>query len=135
MGTPCKYCGSESYRCLEEYQYDFCVEADRLLDEALDFELRDYPDDDQPQAPAKGWTFVKDQIFPPPPEDMINHPEHYAKYVIEPIDFIMSNRLPYAEGNVVKYVCRHESKNGLEDIQKAIKYLKFIAKQDYGAEL
>lgn len=67
--------------------------------------------------------------------DNINTPEHYAGYAIEPITFIMVNKLPYAEGNVVKYVCRHDKKNGLEDIEKAVKYLKFIAKDTYGVEL
>lgn len=70
-------------------------------------------------------------LFP----DNINTPEHYSGYKIEPITFIMVNKLPYAEGNVVKYVCRHDKKNGLEDIEKAIKYLKFIAKDTYGVEL
>ena len=62
-------------------------------------------------------------------------PEHYSRWKIQPITFIMENKLGYAEGNVVKYVCRHDAKNGLEDIEKAIKYLKFIAKWDYGVEL
>ena len=69
------------------------------------------------------------------PEDVINIPEHYAKWEIEPITFIMKNNLPFAEGNVIKYAMRHRDKNGLEDIKKAIKYLKFIAEQDYGVEL
>jgi hypothetical protein len=40
--------------------------------------------------------------------------------------------VPFAEGNVIKYVFRHKGKNGLEDINKAIDYLNIIKKQQYG---
>lgn len=87
---------------------------------------------------ASGETKVEDN----PPyapinasDDVVNIPNHYALYKIEPITFIMENDLPFAEGNVVKYTMRHKYKNGVEDLQKAIKYLKFIAKQTYGVEL
>ena len=49
---------------------------------------------------------------------------------IEPIDYIVKNGLGYREGNVVKYVSRHQKKNGAEDIKKAIHYLEMILK-DY----
>ena len=45
---------------------------------------------------------------------------------IEPIDYIVKNDLGYREGNVVKYVSRHQKKNGKEDILKAIHYLEMI---------
>ena len=59
---------------------------------------------------------------------------HY-KMSIQPIEFIQKNEIPYCEANVIKYVCRHSKKNGLEDIKKAMQYLKFIAKHQYGEEL
>jgi hypothetical protein len=40
--------------------------------------------------------------------------------------------LPFAEGNVVKYVCRHKHKGGRDDIKKAIHYLEMIIERDYG---
>ena len=49
-------------------------------------------------------------------------PDYYARYDIEPISFIMRNNIPYAEGNVIKYVLRHDMKGGKEDIDKAIPY-------------
>lgn len=55
---------------------------------------------------------------------------HY-KLPIEPIDYILKNHLGYCEGNVVKYVTRHATKNGAEDIRKAIHYLEFILKDQY----
>jgi len=57
--------------------------------------------------------------------------KHYSKFNIQPADFINQNKLLFAEGNIIKYVCRHQSKNGKEDILKAIHYLEMILKRDY----
>lgn len=54
---------------------------------------------------------------------------HY-QLAIEPIDYIVKNDIPYREANVIKYVTRHRSKNGAEDIKKAIHYLEMIL-EDY----
>ena len=61
-------------------------------------------------------------------------PDYYARYDIEPISFIMRNNIPYAEGNVIKYVLRHEMKGGKEDIDKAIRYLEMIKEEKYNAK-
>jgi hypothetical protein len=61
-------------------------------------------------------------------------PDYYARYDIEPISFIMRNNIPYAEGNVIKYVLRHDMKGGKEDIDKAIRYLEMIKEEKYSAE-
>ena len=61
-------------------------------------------------------------------------PDYYARYDIEPISFIMRNNIPYAEGNVIKYVLRHDMKGGAEDIDKAIRYLEMIKEEKYSAK-
>ena len=61
-------------------------------------------------------------------------PDYYARYDIEPISFIMRNQIPYAEGNVIKYVLRHDMKGGKEDIDKAIRYLEMIKEEKYSAK-
>ena len=33
--------------------------------------------------------------------------EHYRDLKIQPSQFINKNELPFAEGNVIKYICRH----------------------------
>jgi len=43
----------------------------------------------------------------------------------------MENELPYAVGNVIKYVMRYKDKNGLEDLQKAKRYLDMIIEKEY----
>jgi|TARA_E500000178_G_scaffold273382_1_gene271761 hypothetical protein len=57
--------------------------------------------------------------------------KHYTKFKIQPADFINKNNLLFCEGNVIKYVCRHQNKNGKEDILKAIHYLEMILERDY----
>lgn len=55
---------------------------------------------------------------------------HY-QMAIQPIEYIQANRMQFAEGCVIKYVSRHEHKNGKEDILKAIQNLEFILERDY----
>jgi len=58
---------------------------------------------------------------------------HYQDYVIEPIDFIYQNQIPAIEANIIKYVLRHQDKNKLEDLQKALHYLEYLMENEYGA--
>ena len=60
---------------------------------------------------------------------------HYERFSIQPIDFIVYNDIPFNEANVIKYVVRHSFKNGLEDLKKAKQYLEFIASYQYGEEI
>jgi len=50
---------------------------------------------------------------------------------IQPAEFINKNKLLFAEGNAIKYICRHSHKGGVEDIDKAIHYLEMIKERDY----
>ncbi len=59
---------------------------------------------------------------------------HYKDLKVSPAYFICENKLLFAEGNVVKLVCRHQNKNKSEDIKKAIHYLKIILERDYPNE-
>jgi len=56
---------------------------------------------------------------------------HYQSMAIQPIEYIVANRLEFPEGCVIKYVSRHADKNGKEDILKAIQNLEFILERDY----
>ena len=51
---------------------------------------------------------------------------HYKTMRIQPSKFINENNLPFAEGNAIKYICRHRLKGKKEDILKAIHYLEMI---------
>lgn len=56
---------------------------------------------------------------------------HYKAFAIQPFEFITKNRIPYAEANVIKYVCRHRQKNGRQDLEKAIHYLQLLLEAEY----
>lgn len=60
---------------------------------------------------------------------------HYKNMVIQPIEFITKNNLPFIIGNVIKYACRARSKNGIEDLRKAKHYLELEAELVYGEKL
>lgn len=60
--------------------------------------------------------------------------KHYKSMKIQPTDFIAANDIPFIEGNVIKYVCRHEFKNGKEDVLKAIHYLNLLLEYKYSDE-
>jgi hypothetical protein len=51
---------------------------------------------------------------------------HYSRYNIQPIDFIIDNNLDWCEANVVKYITRWRDKNGLEDLRKAMHYIQLL---------
>tara|TARA_R110002051_G_scaffold18347_1_gene53090 strand:+ start:243 stop:464 length:222 start_codon:yes stop_codon:yes gene_type:complete len=57
--------------------------------------------------------------------------DHYKNMVIQPAEFINKNKLLFAEGNAIKYICRHQSKGELQDIDKAIHYLEMVKERDY----
>ena len=56
---------------------------------------------------------------------------HYKKMKIQPSTFINENRLLFAEGNAIKYICRHSYKGKKEDLKKAIHYIEMIIERDY----
>lgn len=68
--------------------------------------------------------------------DLVNHPPHYTTGAIECIEAIEASMTPEAfkgflKGNCIKYLYRHENKNGLEDLKKCKWYLdRLIATVD-----
>ena len=57
--------------------------------------------------------------------------KHYRNMKIQPAHFINENKLLFAEGNAIKYICRHSAKGKEEDVKKAIHYLEMILERDY----
>ena len=52
--------------------------------------------------------------------------EHYKGQKIQPIEYILANKLGFCEGNIVKYVTRWRAKGGIEDLRKAAHYIEFL---------
>tara|TARA_B110000503_G_scaffold86295_1_gene131402 strand:+ start:450 stop:761 length:312 start_codon:yes stop_codon:yes gene_type:complete len=76
-------------------------------------------------------------------EDLVNQPAHYARYAIEPIEFIMRNNFEMWRGNCTKYIARagfklYEGKSQVEseiiDLEKNIRYSHMRINQLNGKE-
>ena len=59
---------------------------------------------------------------------------HYRKMKIQPSKFVIENKLLFPEGNVIKYICRHQYKGRKEDLEKAKHFIDMIIERDYGEE-
>jgi len=59
---------------------------------------------------------------------------HYRNFKIQPAEYISANGLSFFEGNIIKYITRHKSKGGAEDIKKNIQYAEMILEFDYPDE-
>lgn len=62
--------------------------------------------------------------------DIINKPNHYARWVIQPLTYIMANGMEFWRGNVIKYATRagYKQYDGMDmweseitDLRKAIR--------------
>lgn len=71
-------------------------------------------------------------------EDIITRPNHYARWVIEPITFIMRNGMEFWRGNIVKYSSRagfklYDGQDAVEseitDLKKVIRYAEMRINQ------
>ena len=56
---------------------------------------------------------------------------HYRDMKIQPSQFINENKLPFAEGSAIKYICRPAAKGKEQDIHKALHYLEMIIERAY----
>ena len=56
---------------------------------------------------------------------------HYQKYVIQPSEFVVKNKILFPEGNAIKYIVRNQDKGKKQDILKAIHFLEMIIERDY----
>ena len=59
---------------------------------------------------------------------------HYKDRGIQPLEYTMQNNLSFCEGNVVKYISRYKSKNGIEDLAKVIHYTLLASYEAYGEQ-
>jgi hypothetical protein len=76
-----------------------------------------------------------------PEEDIVEQPEHYARWCIEPITFIMRNGIEFWRGNIIKYATRagykkYEGKDmdqsEVTDLRKVIRYCEMRINQING---
>ena len=89
-------------------------------------------DDATPSEWDKASKTVYGKLFHPEDPAIIKQVggNHYSRYSIQPIDFIIANGLDWCEGNAIKYITRWKNKNGIEDIKKAIHYLEMLLERE-----
>ena len=56
--------------------------------------------------------------------------DHYKDMPIQPVEFIHKNGIPFIEGSVIKYVARWRKKNGVEDLKKAVHFLRLLIEME-----
>ena len=59
---------------------------------------------------------------------------HYKSRGIQPIEYSEANKLGACQHSIVKYITRHEDKNGIEDLSKIIHFTLLEAYFKYGVE-
>lgn len=59
---------------------------------------------------------------------------HCGQTKIQPVEFIHTNIITYLEGHIIKYVCRHRNKNGIDDLLKAKRYIELLIELEYQKE-
>ena len=82
-------------------------------------------------APLKKKKPIK---TPPAALDVQIGGSHYKDYAIQPIEFFMANKLTYEVCATIKYVMRHQNKNGREDLEKAKHTIDIMIEHYYGGE-
>lgn len=56
--------------------------------------------------------------------------DHYQKMEIQPIDYILANKLGFCEGCIVKYISRWRSKGGVNDLRKIKQFCEFLIESE-----
>ena len=86
---------------------------------------------------ADDLTLIKNEALESKPYNPLNAQEgggHYKNRGIQPLEYTMQNNLSFCEGNVVKYISRYKSKNGVEDLAKVIHYALLASYEEYGEQ-
>lgn len=76
---------------------------------------------------------LKDRIDKKSPYKTQVGGSHYQSNM-QPAQFIRANNLNFNQGNVVKYIGRYKSKNGLQDLEKVVQYTLFEVFEEYPDE-
>ena len=132
MKKTCLWCGGNFY---EGFECKMCEENKQDLIEDFNRERweEDYPD------LADFDTLSSEELF----EDIIHEPDHYSRWPIEPITFIMRNGFEFWRGNIIKYASRAGYKqydgkdtdqSEITDLQKVIRYAEMRINQINGEE-
>ena len=128
MEKTCMWCGGNFY---EGFECKLCGDNNPNLVES------DYPD--FVDGPIDSGYEIKDDFLSA--QDLVNEPDHYSRWPIEPITFIMRNGFEFWRGNIVKYASRAGYKqydgktmeeSEITDLEKVIRYAEMRINQING---
>ena len=69
-------------------------------------------------------------------KDQVVKPNHYERWTIEPVTFVMTNDMEFWRGNVIKYVARAGFKDDeIQDLEKAKRYIDMRINQLEGKQI
>ena len=57
--------------------------------------------------------------------------DHYKKYKIQPLEYIVANNMGFCAASAIKYITRYRDKGGSQDIRKAIHFLQLLLEHEY----
>lgn len=60
---------------------------------------------------------------------------HYKDLAIQPAQYAHTNNFGYCESLCLRYITRHRTKNGRQDIEKAIHTLQLLLELEYDEEI
>lgn len=88
---------------------------------------------DHTQAADEDWTdsFLRKHVKPGALSEQCGG-DHYKNLAIQPAEFIEKNHIPFLDGCIIKRMCRHEAKDGVKDLRKAIHEIRLIMELRYG---
>jgi hypothetical protein len=59
---------------------------------------------------------------------------HYKDMKIQPAEYTHANGIGHLAGDAIAYISRYKSKNGRQDLEKAIHSLQLLIQLEYGDE-
>jgi len=55
---------------------------------------------------------------------------HYKDLAIQPVEYILKNKIGFAEGCAIKYLTRWKSKGGIQDLEKARHFIDMLIEHE-----
>jgi hypothetical protein len=56
---------------------------------------------------------------------------HYKTLEIQPVEYIHANKIPFIEGNIIKYITRWREKGGKADLQKVKHFVDLLIELEF----
>lgn len=84
---------------------------------------------------GKTFRIIKTEPMPESnPLDVQISGDHYKSLPIQPVEYIHANKIPFIEGNVIKYVTRWRDKGGIKDLEKAKHFIDLLIELERRAD-